>query len=313
MNKSRKRQLSAVLLCSALFLGACSNTTTPKQEDQPAVTQRTEGPLADLLYRYFDITTQFYTGGYSAEVYSQTSIPQLDGDQVSMITSQSMNEDVTYTSETRVLRMQEDLQNSDQKNMDLYTCTELDGSTLYTVNLTGDGEEAVVTSLNTEKNQPEYDISGALDQVLTQFFAMSNNMDLYQDSGAFSYDTEVDKENNTQTTTITLRDAEEAKKLLENTSDMTLPNLLNVSGFEDPALSDFTFVITTDQNEVIRTGALTMNVNMTHNGETYTASYTHNLTLLYPDELSLTGMADMFYDMENNRLEEGDRITLRSK
>lgn len=311
MKRNRKRQIGAALLCTALLLGGCSNSQ-PKEEE-PAVTQRTEGPLASLLYRYLDISTEFYTGGYSTSVYSSTSIPQLEGDQVQDVKKQTMQNDVTYTSETRILRMQEDLQTTDQQNMDLYTCTELDGSTLYTVNLTGSGSDAVVTAMNTEKNQPEYDISAALEKVLTEYFGMSTTMDLYQDSTAFSYDTEVDKANNLQTTTITLRDAKAAQDLLEKTGNMTLSSLFNVSGFENPVLSSFTLVITTDQNEVIRTGALDMNVDMSYNGETYTASYNHNLTLLYPDEMSLTGMADMFYEMENGRLQDGDTVTLINK
>lgn len=311
MKRNRKRQIGAALLCTALLLGGCSNSQ-PKEEE-PAVTQRTEGPLASLLYRYLDISTEFYTGGYSTSVYSSTSIPQLEGDQVQDVKKQTMQNDVTYTSETRILRMQEDLQTTDQQNMDLYTCTELDGSTLYTVNLTGSGSDAVVTAMNTEKNQPEYDISAALEKVLTEYFGMSTTMDLYQDSTAFSYDTEVDKANNLQTTTITLRDAKAAQDLLKKTGNMTLSSLFNVSGFENPVLSSFTLVITTDQNEVIRTGALDMNVDMSYNGETYTASYNHNLTLLYPDEMSLTGMADMFYEMENGRLQDGDTVTLINK
>ena len=311
MKRNRKRQIGAALLCTALLLGGCSNSQ-PKEEE-PAVTQRTEGPLASLLYRYLDISTEFYTGGYSTSVYSSTSIPQLEGDQVQDVKKQTMQNDVTYTSETRILRMQEDLQTTDQQNMDLYTCTELDGSTLYTVNLTGSGSDAVVTAMNTEKNQPEYDISAALEKVLTEYFGMSTTMDLYQDSTAFSYDTEVDKANNLQTTTITLRDAKAAQDLLEKTGNMTLSSLFNVSGFENPVLSSFTLVITTDQNEVIRTGALDMNVDMSYNGETYTASYNHNLTLLYPDEMSLTGMADVFYEMENGRLQDGDTVTLINK
>lgn len=311
MKRNRKRQIGAALLCTALLLGGCSNSQ-PKEEE-PAVTQRTEGPLASLLYRYLDISTEFYTGGYSTSVYSSTSIPQLEGDQVQDVKKQTMQNDVTYTSETRILRMQEDLQTTDQQNVDLYTCTELDGSTLYTVNLTGSGSDAVVTAMNTEKNQPEYDISAALEKVLTEYFGMSTTMDLYQDSTAFSYDTEVDKANNLQTTTITLRDAKAAQDLLEKTGNMTLSSLFNVSGFENPVLSSFTLVITTDQNEVIRTGALDMNVDMSYNGETYTASYNHNLTLLYPDEMSLTGMADMFYEMENGRLQDGDTVTLINK
>lgn len=311
MKRNRKRQIGTALLCTALLLGGCSNSQ-PKEEE-PAVTQRTEGPLASLLYRYLDISTEFYTGGYSTSVYSSTSIPQLEGDQVQDVKKQTMQNDVTYTSETRILRMQEDLQTTNQQNVDLYTCTELDGSTLYTVNLTGSGSDAVVTAMNTEKNQPEYDISAALEKVLTEYFGMSTTMDLYQDSTAFSYDTEVDKANNLQTTTITLRDAKAAQDLLEKTGNMTLSSLFNVSGFENPVLSSFTLVITTDQNEVIRTGALDMNVDMSYNGETYTASYNHNLTLLYPDEMSLTGMADMFYEMENGRLQDGDTVTLINK
>lgn len=311
MKKSR-RKLGAALLCSALLFAGCS-TSAPKQEEEPAITQRTEGPLASLLYRYFDITTEFYTGGYSASIYSRTSIPQLEGDVVQNVENQSIQNDVTYTSETRILRMQEDLQSSDQQNMDLYTCTELDGPTLYTVNLTGDGTDAVVTAMDTQKDQPEYDISAALEKQLTAYFGMSSTMDLFADSTAFSYDTEVDKENNTQTTTVTLRDAAAAQSLLEATSSMTVTSLFNVSGFDDPTLSAFTLIITTDQNEVIRDGALSMEVNMTKEGETYTASYTHNLTLLYPDEMSLTGMADMFYDMENGKLQDGDRVTLISQ
>lgn len=315
MKRSRSKQLKAALLCAGLLITGCSGTDAA-QEPEQTQTETVDGPLARLFYRYFDITSEFYSGGYDLTVADRISLPAVQSDGSVRVDEKSvLNEDICYQPEGRVLRLQETISSSEEQNQDSYTCTELDtDGTLYTVVAAGNGPDAIITSMKTEKNQPEYSIEAAADRSLTEFFGLASTLQLYEESSAFSYDTDVDKPNNTQTLTITINDTAEAQRMLqEKAASRTVQSLFDCPGFEDPQLTMFQLVVTMDQYEVIRYGDLMMEVTLQHEGETFTASLSKNLTLMYPDELSLTGMVDMFYDMEQGRLQEGQTVTLISR